>query len=49
MSQVTDEDILAPLKEKGKKRGLKESIQGLQATMKSPADTFSNLSKMFAN
>ena len=49
MSQITDGDIVATLEETGKKRGLEESIQGLQASMKSSADTFSKLSKQFAN
>ena len=35
MSQITDGDIVATLEETGKKRGLEESIQGLQASMKS--------------
>ena len=49
MSQITDGDIVATLEETGKKRGLEESIQGLQASMKSSTDTFSKLSKQFAN
>ena len=49
MSQITDEDIVATLEETGKKRELEELIQGLQASMKSSADTFSKLSKPFAN
>ena len=49
MSQITDGDIVATLEETGKKRGLEESIQGLQASMKSSAGTFSKLSKQFAN
>ena len=44
-----DKESLAILEENGKKRGLEESIQGLQAYMKSSAHTFSKLLNQFAN